>query len=123
MLRPAIGTTMRLGVLEIGWDAVMTAPLRFEMLSRKPESFVRLLVVEINMAVTGTCSDINFPNKSDASFAEMVYLSIKSEFGEYYARFAAKAMGLEVTSELRSRAFVSVDSVSGQCDKACFGIH
>jgi hypothetical protein len=104
-LRPLSGTIINPVLAEGGRDADTTTPFREETLSRKPEIIARTPDVEMDIAVTGTRSEINFPNKSEASCAEMMFLFIKAELGEAYAALAAKAMGLELTPDLKERRY------------------
>jgi hypothetical protein len=105
---------------EGGRDADTTTPFSEETLSRKPEILARTPDVEMDIAVTGTLPEINFPNKSDASCAEIMFLFIKAELGEAYAALAAKAMGLELTPDLKRASIPSAASTSGVFEPACF---
>lgn len=71
-------------------------------------------MAEVKKAVTGVRSEMSFPYMNDASFAEMTFLFIKAELGEFYAALLAKGMGLEVTPTLLARSIPSARSTNRQ---------
>jgi hypothetical protein len=92
-VRPVSGTTRIPRLFDGGCDSDITMPLSAETLSTKPESTERTPVAEMNRDTTGILSEISFPNKSCASFSEIMFSLMEK-----------------------------LDSTSGTCERECFGL-
>jgi hypothetical protein len=73
-----------------------------DLLSKTPENCTRKPVSEEKDAVTGTFPEINLPKRRFSSSDEIMFLFMKDQHGEAYAKYIAAAMGLDVTPELNA---------------------
>ena len=73
-----------------------------DFLSKSPVNCIRKPVSEVKDTVTSTFPEINLSKRRCASSDEIMFLFMKDQHGEAYARYIASAMGLEVTPELNA---------------------